>query len=250
MSPEIHPAAAVGFGRATAAYERGRPDYPSDALTHLVTLLGIGPGRRVLDLAAGTGKLTRSLVATGAAVVAVEPVSAMRAALVATLPTVRALAGTAEEIPLRDASVDAATVAQAFHWFDATVAIGELHRVLAGGGRLGLIWNVRDEADPIQAELAAIMAPFRGEVPAHRTERWREAFAATERFTPLERASFAHTQALDADGLVDRVLSVSFIASLDQDERGTVADRVRGLVPDGGRVILPYRTDVWTAARR
>lgn len=250
MSPEVHPAAAVGFERASAAYERGRPDYPSDALAHLIRRLDIGPGRRVLDLAAGTGKLTRPLVASGAELIAVEPVPAMRAALAAALPTVRVLAGTAEELPLRDGSVDAATVGQAFHWFDARVAIGELHRALVDAGSLGLVWNVRDETAPLQAELTAVMAPYRGDVPAHGTEGWREAFAVTDRFSPLERASFSYGQDLDADGLVDRVLSVSFIASLDEDERGAVADRIRGLVPDGGRVFLPYRTDVWTATRR
>lgn len=250
MSPEIHPCAAVGFERATDAYERGRPDYPADAIAHLVERLEIVPGRRVLDLAAGTGKLTRSIVGTGADVVAVEPVAAMRGALVASLPSVRALAGTAEAIPVRDGSIDAATSAQAFHWFDAPAAIEELHRVLRPEGRLGLVWNVRDDADPVQARLTQIMAPYRGDAPAHDAQRWREAFAASERFTPLERTSFRHAQRLDRDGVVDRVLSVSFIATLDEDERREVAREVGALVRPGATTILPYRTDVWTSRRR
>lgn len=250
MSPEIHPAAAVGFERATAAYERGRPDYPADGIAHVVRTLRVAPGRRVLDLAAGTGKFTRALVATGAEVIAVEPVDAMRVALARALPSVRTLAGAAEALPLGDGSVPAATVAQAFHWFDATAAIEELHRVLAPGGRLALIWNVRDEDDPRQAALAAIMRPYRGDAPAHREQRWKDAFDGTVRFTPLVLRAFAHAQQLDADGLVDRVVSVSFIASLDDDERDAVARRVRALVPPGETATLPYRTDVWIAERR
>lgn len=250
MSPEIHPAAAAGFERATDAYERGRPDYPSAAVGHLVKHLKIEPGRRVVDLAAGTGKLTRVLVTTGAEVVAVEPVSAMRAALVAALPMVHALAGTAEALPLRDGSVDAVTVAQAFHWFDAPVAVDELHRVLRAEGRLGLIWNVRDERDPVQEALSALMEPYREATPSHRGERWRDAFEATDRFTAPELATFRHEQRADAQALVDRVLSVSFIARLADDECARVATRVRALVPARGAVVLPYRTDVWTAERR
>jgi ubiquinone/menaquinone biosynthesis C-methylase UbiE len=250
MSPELHPSAAVGFERASGAYERGRPDYPADAVIHVVEHLGIGPGRRVLDLAAGTGKLTRALVATGADVVAVEPVSAMRATLASGLPTVHAVAGTAEALPLADGSVDAATVAQAFHWFDASAAIDELHRVLRDRGRLCLIWNVRDGTDPLQASLSALIAPYRAATPSHGGERWRKAFEQTDRFTMPELATFRHEQRLDVERLVDRVVSVSFIAVLDDDERAALASRVRALAPPGGEVVLPYRTDVWTTERR
>jgi SAM-dependent methyltransferase len=250
MSFEIHPAAAVGFGRASDAYERGRPDYPADAVSFLVEHLGVGPQCRVLDLAAGTGKLTRPLAATGAEVVAVEPVEAMRAALASSLPSVHAVAGTAEALPLADASVDAVTVAQAFHWFEASVAIAEIHRVLRPGGRLCLIWNVRDESDPRQAALSALMAPYRAATPSHGSERWREAFEASDRFTTPVLSTFRHEQRVNADGLVDRVVSVSFIARLDDDERAAVAARVRALAPAEGEVALPYRTDVWTAERR
>lgn len=250
MSPEIHPAAAIGFERAADAYRRGRPDYPADAVAHLVARLRIAPGRRVLDLAAGTGTLTRELAATGADVVAVEPVEAMRAALRSDLPGVRTVAGTAEALPLRDGSVDAATVAQAFHWFDARLALAELARVLTRDARLALIWNVRDEADRLQAALSELMAPYREATPSHGGRDWRAAFHATDRFTAPGLVTFRHEQRLDVDGVVDRVLSVSFMASLEEPVRGRVADRIRGLVGSRGQVVLPYRTDVWISERR
>ena len=128
----IHPTAAAGFSLGAAAYERGRPGYPAEAIGWLAEQLGLRAGRTVLDLAAGTGKLTRALVETGAEVVAVEPVDEMRAQLEAAVPAARALAGTAEEIPLADGAVDAVTVAQAFHWFDRDAAFTEIHRACWG----------------------------------------------------------------------------------------------------------------------
>jgi SAM-dependent methyltransferase len=134
----LPPAASMGFARAAAAYERGRPGYPSAAVDFLAARLRLGPGRRVVDLAAGTGTLARSLPATGAEVIAVEPVAEMRAALPA---RARAVDGTAE------ASADAVAVAQAFHWFDGDAALAEIHRVLRPGGALALVWNRRRTDD-------------------------------------------------------------------------------------------------------
>lgn len=133
MTPGLHRAAAVGFARAGADYERGRPGYPTAAVDRLAVELRLGPGRVAVDLAAGTGKLTRALVRTGAELVAVEPVAGMRRKLTASLPSVRALEGTAEAIPLTEGSVDAVLVGQAFHWFDTPVAAREIHRVLRPG---------------------------------------------------------------------------------------------------------------------
>jgi SAM-dependent methyltransferase len=242
----VHAAAANGFARAADAYERGRPDYPAGAVAWLAERLGLRPGRTVVDLAAGTGKLTRALLATGADVVAVEPVAEMRAALPA---AARALDGTAEGMPLAGASADAATVAQAFHWFDGDRALAELHRVLRSGGGLGLVWNRRVLDDPVQAALHELMAPFRGDAPAHAARTWRDAFARTVLFGPLEERSFAHVQRLDAAGLADRVGSVSFIAALPAAERERVLDRARALAGTG-RVALPYACEVSVCFRR
>jgi SAM-dependent methyltransferase len=252
----IHPSAAKGFARAPAAYERGRPDYPADAVAHLVRVLEIGPGSRVLDLAAGTGKLTRRLAATGAEVVAVEPVAEMRAKLAETVLPAKALEGTAEAIPLEDGSVDAATVGQGFHWFDGDAALSEIRRVLRPGGRLGLVWNERDESEPFVRGLTEIMEMYRGDAPAYRSGRWRRAFEQTKLFTPLEHRRFRFEHAVDPEAVVARVTSVSFIAALPENRRAEVVGRVRELLAaepaTRGRdcVVVPYRTDVFWCGRR
>ena len=142
---EIHPAAAGGFSTAADAYERGRPGYPEPAMAWLAERLEIAPGRDVLDLAAGTGKLTRSLVPFGARVIAVEPIDEMREHLFSALPDVEAFDGTAESIPLPDGSVDVVTCGQAFHWFRVEQALPEIHRVLRPDG-YDFLWSENFEA--------------------------------------------------------------------------------------------------------
>jgi SAM-dependent methyltransferase len=240
----------AGFGSSADAYERGRPSYPDDAVAHLAAELGLSPASRVVDLAAGTGKLTRLLVEGGAEVVAIEPVRAMRLALERAVPGVAVLDGTAESIPLADGSVDAVAVAQAFHWFDAEAAIEEIHRVLRPGGRLGLIWNVMGADAGWLAALRELVHGIRGGVPAYGTSPWREAFAATHRFTPLTERTFGHVHELDEDGLVDRIASTSYVAALPEAERERLAAQVRALVHDMPRPLrVPYRTDVFTCRR-
>jgi ubiquinone/menaquinone biosynthesis C-methylase UbiE len=235
----IHRAAAEGFSRSAEAYERGRPEYPDAAIEHVVELMR--PGATVLDLAAGTGKLTRPLVAAGLRVVAVEPVPEMRAALPG------ALEGTAEAIPLGDGSVDAVTVGQAFHWFDGDAALAEIARVLRPGGLLALVWNRRVDTDPLNKAIEELVAPYRGDTPGHRGP-WRAAFDRTSAFTPLEEAAFEHPVVQDADSLEARVGSISFIAALDPAERAGVLERARAIAGDG-EVTIPYRTEVLTCRR-
>jgi len=254
----VHPAAAQGFQRAADAYRRGRPDYPEDAVAFLVRKLGIAPGKRVLDMAAGTGKLTRLLAPTGASLVAVEPVQAMRDALQADLPDVEVVAGRAEAIPLADASIDAAVVAQAFHWFDGPAALIEFHRVLRPGCSLALLWNVRDdERSAFWSRLTTAIEPFRGDTPSHRSTAWGRAFDRTDLFESLQTRSFEYEHSTTREGAVDRVLSTSFIAALPDDERADVRATVLRLLdedpmigPRAERFGLPYRTDVQWCARR
>jgi SAM-dependent methyltransferase len=242
---KVHPA-VHGFGRSPDAYERGRPDYPQDAVDWLCDELGIGPSATVVDLAAGTGKLTRLLAPRAGRVVAIEPIAEMAAKLGELVPGVEVLAGTAEETGLPDASVDAVTVAQAFHWFDQERAIAEIHRVLRPRGRLALMWNHRDLSDPLHAALDELVNRYRYDTPAERDQRWRDAFAATTLFTPLRQRDFRNVQETDADGLVDRIGSTSFVAGLPDDKRLPFLEEVRALAPADGRVLLPYRTGVYT----
>jgi ubiquinone/menaquinone biosynthesis C-methylase UbiE len=136
----IHPVAR-GFEQAADVYERARPDYPEAALDWIVDSLGLSPGARVVDIGAGTGKFARQLAARALHVTAVEPIGEMRAVLERAVPEVDALAGTAEAIPVEDASADAVTAAQAFHWFDAERALPEMYRV-----RAALLERVRELA--------------------------------------------------------------------------------------------------------
>lgn len=234
---ELHPATR-GFGLAADAYERGRPDYPAAAIDWLVDRLDLRPGRTVVDLAAGTGKLTRLLVPSGAEVIAVEPIAEMRAKI----ETARVLEGTAEAIPLPDESTDAVTVAQAFHWFRAEDALAEIRRVLRPGGGLALVWNIRDERDPIHAATSAIMQPLEEKVPRGAKQNWSDVIDATE------TATFDHEQLVDEDAFVERFTSVSFVAAASAEQRAEVEEQLRALVRDAGRPIrLPYVTEIYLA---
>jgi ubiquinone/menaquinone biosynthesis C-methylase UbiE len=247
---EIHQAAAVGFDRASDAYERGRPGYPRQAVESLTQALDLDPASVVVDLAAGTGKLTRELLHTGARVIAVEPVAGMRAVLSRSCPQAEVVDGIAEELPLPDASADAVTVAQAFHWFDGERALAEIDRVLRPAGRLALIWNERDLRQPIQAELERLFDRHRGSTPSYRDTHWRDAFAATGLFEPAGEHRFDHFQRLDAEGLVNRVGSVSFVAALPEVERERLLHEVRTLARgQGGEVELAYETDVFVYSK-
>jgi SAM-dependent methyltransferase len=240
-----NPVARAGYARSAPAYERGRPGYPPAAVDFLAARLPLGPGRTAVDLAAGTGKLTRPLLATGAEVVAVEPVAEMRAVLPA---GARALDGTAEAIPLTTASADAVAVAQAFHWFDGDAALAEIHRVLRPGCALALLWNRRRMDHPLNQALEELIAPYRGHTSAFHTGAWRTAFERTRLFGPLEERVFANEQSLDADHLVDRIASVSFIATLDEQERAKVLRAVRALAGPAG-VTIHHDTEVQVADR-
>jgi SAM-dependent methyltransferase len=234
----IHRAAAQGFSRSAGAYERGRPRYPAEAL-ELVTSRLPG-GARVVDLAAGTGVLTRPLLEAGLDVIAVEPVAEMRAALP---DSARTLDGTAEAIPLGAGEVDAVVVGQAFHWFDGDAALAEIHRVLNAEGLLGLFWNRQIEDHPVNRAFDRLVAPYRKETPTHRYDAWRAAFGRTSLFVALSEHELPNEQRLDAEGMAARVGSISFIASLDEPEREKVLQRAREIAGEG-TVTVPYRTEV------
>lgn len=248
--------AARGFERAAEAYDRGRPAYPPEAVALVVSALRLGPGVRVLDAGAGTGKLSRLVAASGAAVLAADPADAMirRAA---GAPGVVPLRAVAEALPFRDGSFDAAAAASAFHWFDGPRALRELHRALRPGGRLALLWNARDDAEPWVARLSEIVNRREGRAPRHRRGEWRAAFdAAPGLFAPVEEAHLRHVHVLAPDAVVDRVASISFVAAMPEAGRAEVLAEVRALLAaDAGtagraEVALPYRTDVHVYERR
>ena len=248
QSTNIHEAAAKGFTRAAGAYVEGRPGYPAEIDSWLRETLGLCAGRAALDLGAGTGKFTSRLLDTGARVTAVEPVDAMLGRLVGALPEVDARSGTAEEIPLGDETMDAVVCAQSFHWFASAGVLAEIRRVLKPGGKLGLIWNLRDERVSWVAALTEIMRPYEGGTPRFHEGQWRQLFPA-EGFGPLGEFSFCHSHSGPAEKvIVQRVMSVSFIAALPIEKQERVAQEIRDLILNtatlAGRneVTFPYTT--------
>jgi SAM-dependent methyltransferase len=210
-------ARAASFGAAADAYERARPSYPEAAIDWILP----ADARRVLDLGAGTGKLSRHLRARGLEVVAVEPSEGMRAQLSRGLPDVQTLAGSAENIPLDDASVDAVVCGQAWHWFDPARAVPEVARVLKPGGGLGLIWNIRDLRDPW-------MNTFSGLEPEHdNSEAESENPSLGSPFGAVERFDLAWRQSTTAEALIELLASRSYVIVLSQAERGALFDKVR-----------------------
>jgi len=253
----IEPTARVGFQRAAGRYERGRPEAPPAAIDALVRSLGISNRSTVLELGAGTGKLSRHLAPRTGRYLALEPVSAMRDQFRRTLPDVPLVAGLAEMLPLRDSSVDAVVAAQAFHWFDIPRAMDEMHRVLRPGGTVGLLWNVRDESVDWVRRATEILDRYDARGPRYRHGAWREAWNRTPGFAPLEGQSFPFVQRMDRAAALDRFTSVSFIASLDETRFAEAEATLKGLLdthPETARrseIELPYQCEIyisrWTA---
>jgi SAM-dependent methyltransferase len=229
-------------------YERARPDYPDAAVDWIVEALGLAPGAHVVDVGAGTGKFARQLATRGVRLTGVEPIAEMRALFERTVPGAEAVDGTAESIPLDDGVADGIAVAQAFHWFDAERTPREFHRVLRPGAGVALIWNMRDETKLLQQAYDETLRPYKGE---DYPERGRQAqpLADSPLFGEVEERRFAHSQRMDADGLVARTESVSFVAQLPDDERAGLLERVRALAP-AGIFEFPYVTKVFTCRRR
>lgn len=238
-----------GF-RDGGTYERGRPGYPSDAIALFAERLGLRPGRRVLDLGAGTGKLTRQLLAYGVEVVAVDPSESMRAQFERLVPGVPILAGSGEQIPAEPGSFDVVLVAQAFHWFDPARALAEISRVLRPGGGLGLVWNERDESVDWVRRLGEVMLwPERQ--PYRVGMDFRPVIELGGLFVDAERHRFRHRQTLDHAGLLERVSSTSYIVAMPAAERAALmADVERYVASLPELVELPYLTDLYVARPR
>jgi SAM-dependent methyltransferase len=235
---------ARSFEAVAAEYERHRPEYPEEALRWATERLGIEPGARVLDVGAGTGKLTRGLVAIGLDVVAVEPGGRMLAQLREAVPEAEAHEARAESIPLPDESVDAAFAGQAYHWFDRDLAVPELHRVTRPGGGLALLWNWWDERDPLQSELGELVG-FAGHRPHPEEELPGEPW-----FRDAGRTVVETVHESSPDALVDYLSTASAFVVADPGEREASLRAVYELASRyGERFPLPRLTYVFAFER-
>jgi SAM-dependent methyltransferase len=245
----------TGFGAVADEYECGRAGYAPDAVARLVGELGLGPGVPVLDLAAGTGKMTRQLAASGAAVIAVEPDPRMLARLTASAPGVRALPGHAERIPLADGEVRGVVVGSAFHWFDAPAALREIHRVLAPGGRLALAWNPEDEPpSEWAAQVRRLVRTYAPRRPGHAARHWPDVLVEGDLFGNVREWLFPWQVQMTVDQVLARTVSYSHVAALDEATRTRLLEEVRALLAghagSGGLHLLRYRTRLIVADRR
>jgi SAM-dependent methyltransferase len=249
------------FDRSARLYERGRPDYPTAAIRFAARSFGLRRGSVVVDLAAGTGKLTRALLPTGAAVIAIEPMPGMRRVFRTVVPTVPVVDGRAEAIPLPDGFADAVFVGQAFHWFRGDVAIWEIARILRPDGALVLIWNTRDDRVRWSRRLTEIVERAGGRRIYAQTRRngagWRRPFRrGVSPFTGLQRKVFPHVQTATPSMFLSRILSVSLVAAQPPPVRRRVVRELRDLLATDPRtrglpeIELPYRTEVYFCRKR
>jgi SAM-dependent methyltransferase len=236
---------ARSFDRAAEEYERTRPDYPAA----LLDFLPLGNDAEVLDLGAGTGKLTRVLVRCYRRVIAVEPLDRMRAILERVVGAAESLPGSAEAIPLPDASVDAVFAAQAFHWFANDEALGEIARVLRPGGLLCLVWNGPDDnrSSPLPEPYLAYLDELRSAAVFKDAPPWQEVLARGP-FGDVRQEGVPHDHVLDRQGVLDNARTVSWIASRPDEEQAAILDRLDELLSEGPFAI-PNRANVMWAVR-
>lgn len=250
IEPELHSRRAASFGAKAAAYAAHRPDYPEKALAWGLAGLTRTP-RRVLDLAAGTGKVSEGLLSLGLEVTAVEPDPQMLEELTRALPEVTPLTGTAEEIPLPDESVDAVFAGQAFHWFDLDRAYPEMARVLEPGGGVVVLWNHDDDS-------VSWLADFNARIKSSASRRWLsdyESLPEHEAFEPFEKERFEHKQPRTAETLVETIATHSHLLVASPQERAAILREARKFLDStpetaSGEFDLPLVTTAFRARRR
>lgn len=229
----LHPL-AQHFASVAEVYERGRPEYPRAAIGALAAELGIAAGDPVLDLGAGTGKLSRALVAAGFDVTAVEPLPELRALLARRIDIERIREGVAERIPLPDASVAAVTVADAFHWFDKPVALAEIRRVLHPRGGLAVISMAPDWRDASWAhELGTLLSEMRPQHPHFDGPPWSEIIRELGGWSEPRDVQVTTREPSSPERVADHMASMSWVAALPPAERDALMDRIRAIVAGG-----------------
>jgi SAM-dependent methyltransferase len=240
---------ATSFGAEAHNYEAGRPDYPFEAVAWMLEPMSEG-SRRIADVGAGTGKLTRVLAtAPGAEIVAIDPDPAMLAALRDAIPGVPTFAGTAEALPLPDAGVDAVVLGQAWHWVDPIVGSAEIGRVLRSGGVLGLVWNLRDDRVDWVRRLTEIMHGSHAEMMLTAGDP-----VVAEPFGPLEQESWEWTRAINREQLHSMASSRSYIITASAEEKARIRTEMDALFDElgvgaGHTIELPYVTRAFRAVR-
>lgn len=229
----LHPLAEQ-FASVADAYERGRPEYPPAVIGALTAELGLSPGDPVLDLAAGTGKLSRALLAAGLDLVAVEPLVSLRAVLGELIGPERVLDGVAEAIPLSDASMAAVTVADAIHWFDHAPALREIGRVLRPGAALAVVRTSVDWSGASWAhEVGTLIAQLRPEHPQFDGSPWQDALAAVGGWSAPREIRITTSRQAEPERIVDHLASMSWIAAMPDDQRTETIERLRARVLGG-----------------
>jgi SAM-dependent methyltransferase len=229
----LHPL-ADRFDAVAGEYERGRPEYPPAVVGALAAELRLSPGAPVLDLAAGTGKLSRALLRSGFDVVAVEPLKSLRDVLVERIGPTRVRDGVAERIPCSDASLAAVTVADAFHWFDQAAALAEISRVLHPGGGLAVLSAIADWSGATWAhEVGTLVASLRPEHPSFDGPPWRDAVCAAGGWSEPREIRVTASHPAQPEQIVDYISSMSWIAAIPDDERRSTVERIRELVNAG-----------------
>jgi SAM-dependent methyltransferase len=225
---------AESFDEVADAYERGRPEYPPAVAGAVAAELHAAHGARVLDLGAGTGKLTRALLGIGLDVVAVEPQARLRGLLAESIGGERVHDGTAEAIPLPDDSVAAVTVADAFHWFDHGPALAEIGRVLEPGGGLAVIWTVPDWSGASWAhDVGTRMAKLRPKHPAFDGPRWEDALRAARGWTAVREIRVTFARPASPERSLDYIASVSWVAAMPGGPRAEFLEEIGTLIAAG-----------------
>jgi SAM-dependent methyltransferase len=238
----------AGYFKTADSFALGRPDYPQALNDWLIKDLQLRHHSVVLELGAGTGKFTPRLLDIGTRVIAVEPVDAMRVQFAQRYPEIELLDGSAEHIPLKSGTVDAVICAHSFHWFANPEAMAEIYRVLKPGGRLGVVWNLRDATVDWVGKVAAVVSQVAGDSPRFYSQEWRKVFPYTG-FSPLNERHFHHGHTgLPEDVILNRVKSISFVGNLPEAEQQRVYEEVKQIMathPDlAGKdsITVPYDT--------